>query len=170
MKRLAGWTFTVLCLATTLGVAGVAGTQTVLVDCDAGDNLAKALSEADKGGPSHIRILGTCRGNFRIESAGVDLRGDGPETSVIEGSESGPALQITATEHVVIRGIAIRDGTVGVRILGNHSDVAVFSSRIQARNIGVWVSGLSEAYLNDVELVGSGGPAAQGWAVPGDQL
>ena len=50
-------------------------------------------------------MLGTCRGSYRIEFAGGYLYGDGPGVSVIEGLELDPALQVTATERVVIRDV-----------------------------------------------------------------
>lgn len=155
MRIVHGVALAALLLTTAPGFAETVGSQTVTVDCDAGDSLAKALAEADRGGPSHIRVLGTCRGSFLVESAGIQLFGIGPGKSVIEGTEFDPAIQVTATERVVIRDLEIRDGAVGVRVLGPHSDVAVLRSRIGARNVCVWVSGTSEAYLNEVELLES---------------
>jgi hypothetical protein len=152
MARLGRRLFASLFLVTGIGLAGTAGTETVVVDCDLGDNLAKALSDAEAGGPNQIWIRGTCIGNFTIDASRVDLRGQGPGRSEIVSEELQTALLITGPSGVTLRDLTIRDGSIGVRVTGHDARVSILFSDISADDIAVWVGNASHAFLNGVDL------------------
>ena len=52
-----------ICLCVLLA-AGSAHAQQHMVDCDAGDDLAHALEQAEISGLTWIVVEGTCEGNF----------------------------------------------------------------------------------------------------------
>jgi len=152
MASLDRFAFASLLLTATLGFAAPGGTQPVIVDCDAGDNLAKALAEAEPGRLTRIQIRGTCHGSFTIDNARIDLRGEGPGRSAIVSAEFETALTITGQSGVATRDLEIRGGSIGIRVMGRNSNVSILFCEVSADDVAVWVSGASSAFVNGAVL------------------
>ena len=85
---------------------GVGGARHT-VDCDAGETIANAMSQAHPG--STIEISGTCEEAVVVTQDGVTLDGGG--TAVIDGAGIDRwAIDVTGRQKITIKGLTVQNG------------------------------------------------------------
>jgi len=63
---------------TFMSFAASEKTTEIVVDCDQGDDLSRALAQASQLGQVTVKVTGTCQGSFRLSGAAVSLIGGSP--------------------------------------------------------------------------------------------
>jgi len=97
----------------------------VTVDCDAGDDLARALRKAKRFPGTTIHVTGTCTGTFTVAARNIRLRGDPSGSTVIEGPRDAIATRLTVldvtVDSFIMSDITVRNGWIGVHLRGGIS-------------------------------------------------
>lgn len=149
----------------TSALDGVGGARHT-VDCEAGETIANAMSQAHPG--STIRIIGTCEEAVVVTQDGITLDGGG--TAVIDGmNDDTVAILIRGQQDITIKGLTVQNGLNGIKIVESGAarleDVTVRNSRTKTGHDsahGIIVAGSASAVLmgsiaaNDNDGVGIG--------------
>ena len=92
------------------GTEGVTHT----VDCDAGQTIMDAMSQAQPG--DTIEISGTCNENVVVHEDGITLDGGG--TAVIDGGSGDAAgLIIGGQQNVTVKGLTVQNGLNNIKVV-----------------------------------------------------
>ena len=134
----------------TSALDGVGG-ATHTVDCEAGETIANAMSQAHPG--STIVISGTCEEAVVVDKDGITLDGGG--TAVIDGmNEDTVVILIRGQQDVTIKGLTVQNGLNGIKIVESGAarleDVTVRNSRTETGHDsahGIVVAGSASAVL-----------------------
>ena len=149
----------------TSALDGVGGARHT-VDCDAGETIANAVSQAHPG--STIVISGTCEEAVVVTQDGITLDGGG--TAVIDGmNDDTVVILVRGQQDVTIKGLTVQNGLNGIKIVESGAarleDVTVRNSRAKTGHDsahGIIVAGSASAVLmgsiaaNDNDGVGIG--------------
>ena len=134
---------------------GDVGSNMQVVNCDRGEEIARALARAEPG--DTIRVIGTCVERVSIKTDRITLDGQGAATLDGGGgptSEFDGVVTIDGASGVTIQGFTVQNGP-GEGILGTHG--AAFSVRnttVQDNgSTGVVVAEGSTAELTDCSIL-----------------
>jgi hypothetical protein len=118
----------------------------VTVDCDAGDDLARALKKAKRFPGTTIRVSGTCTGTFTVAAPDVKLLGDPAGSTVLEGPADAIAQRWTVLDVTVdrftMRHVTVRNGWIGAHLRGGistNSTTQIIGSRFEDNYGGVLI-------------------------------
>ena len=85
------------------------------VNCDAGETIAGALSQALAN--DTIAISGMCQERVVVNKDGITLDGGG--SAVIDGGDGGsPVILVKGRQNVTIKGVTVRNGLIGLHADG----------------------------------------------------
>ena len=89
---------------------GNGGGTTHSVDCESGETIAAAMSEAQSG--DTIEITGTCNEAVVVNKDGITLDGGG--SAVLDGSGINHwAIDVSGHQRVTIKGLTVQNGLSG---------------------------------------------------------
>ncbi len=88
-------------------------TKTVVVDCAAGDTIAKALTLGDERKPMLVQISGTCSEHVMIDRSDVTLAANAPGATVSGPDGAIDVIRVTGS-RVTIDGITVTGGRNGI--------------------------------------------------------
>jgi len=137
-----------------VGLMALPGPREVAVDCDAGGNLATALTKAKRFPGTTIHVQGTCTGSFVVAAEGLSLEGDPTAPAVLQGPEDAlanrlPVLDVTVSRFTMSNFI-VRKGWIGVHVRGGihaRADVRILDSTFEENYGGVLIDGGSNAAI-----------------------
>jgi parallel beta helix pectate lyase-like protein len=118
-------------------------TDTRIVHCDQGETLAHALQQAQPG--ETIRVTGTCHEAVAITTDRVTLDGEG--TAILDGGGQ-EVLRVDSAHNVTVTGLTVRNGGVGVHVVGGASLVLRNTTVEHNTNQGILITS-SQAQLID---------------------
>ncbi len=96
-----------------LGARAADPTKTVVVDCAAGETIAKALTLGDERKPLLVRIVGTCSEHVLIDRNDVTLAAGASGATVSGPDPATDVIKVTAS-RVTIDGITVTGGRNGI--------------------------------------------------------
>lgn len=113
--------------ANTAAFRGQGGT-TRMVNCDAEETIAQALSQAQPG--DTIQVTGTCHETVTIVTSGLTLDGQGSTTIDGQG-ENAPVIEVIGARGVVLQNLTMQNGLDGIRA---EQSAAVTVNGVTARD------------------------------------
>jgi hypothetical protein len=119
----------------SLLVLGSAHAQQLVVDCDAGGDLAQALEQAAASGLTWIAVEGRCVGDFEFEST-VNIKIEGSNATLVSPGE-GVVLRIGGRGFVTLVGFEIRSGAIGVQAVGADAWAIVNRCEVHDNGFGL---------------------------------
>ena len=139
------------------GGSGVGATHTV--DCDAGETITAAMSQAQPG--DTIKITGTCNETVAVDRDGITLDGGG--SAVLDGSGvDASVIAVIGHQNVTIKGLTVQNGLVGISVA---QGAAVWLEAVTAQNArfkdghvsghGIFVADASNAVLAGATVANS---------------
>jgi hypothetical protein len=139
---------------------GDVGSNMRVVNCDRGEEIARALARAEPG--DTIRVTGTCVERVSIKTDRITLDGQGAATLDGGGgpvAEFDAVVTIDGASGVTIQGFTVQNGP-GEGILGTHGAAfSVHNTTVQDNgHTGVAVAEGSTAELTDCRILRNGGP------------
>ena len=146
----------------SMGAAKPQGTTTIVVDCEKGERISKALKREAR--ELIVEIHGMCIENVLVDRDKVTLRGRDPLTDGIQGDPAGAenaVLQIIRANGVRIEGLTIRAGKLdGIQV--SYGFPAIANCRIVDNpRIGLLLVTSSISRATDLILSENGQFAAQ---------
>jgi nitrous oxidase accessory protein len=161
-------------------VMPVAGTRAATIQVAQGESAVVALSHASQGDTLHL-AAGVFQGDLVLDTPGLTVEGD--PGAVVQGSGTGDAIRITATD-VTVRGLTIRGS--GLTLIDKNSGVfldrtahraQVTNNRFEANLISIYLDGPADAVVRGNHIEGLStlrrterGPAISMWNTPGSQI
>ena len=136
---------------------GSGGGVTRMVDCNAGETIAGAMSQARPG--DTIMITGTCNEAVVVNKDGITLDGGG--SAIIDGSGMDAAvISVNGHQNVTIKGLTVQNGLSGIRLVESAAawleDVTARGSRVKSgyeSGLGILVATSSFLGLTGVIVV-----------------
>jgi hypothetical protein len=133
-----------LAVVSSISVAPADDEQdTRFVNCDQGDTLAHALQQAQPG--ATIRVTGTCHEAVAMTTDRVTL--DGAGSAILDGGGQ-DVLRVDSAHNVTVTGLTVRNGGIGVHVVGGASLVLRHTTVEHNTNQGILITS-SQAQLID---------------------
>jgi hypothetical protein len=125
--------------------------MTVVIDCDRGDSLQRAVDFLERRGRGVVQLTGTCDA-VHVHSPFLEIVGDSPATSRIE---AGVGAAVTAVEpgYIQIRNVYLA-GDQGLYVTGAERVVSLVGCEIGGNHIGVRAGPGAGVIIEDSALTG----------------